>query len=150
VPLWVLTFLAACQPAPAALSEADRAAIQEVTDRFLVHIAAKNWDSLSVLYTEDGVIMPPNHAPVRGRAAIKEFGEAFPPLAAFAVTNDVIEGSGTLAYVLGHGVMTVEGTPPDTFKFVEVRRKEADGVWRMAVDMFSSNLPVTLPELVVR
>lgn len=60
------------------LSEADRQGIQSVSDRFRQHLLAKNLDSLAMLYTDDAVIMPPNHAPVIGRSAIREFQASYP------------------------------------------------------------------------
>ena len=34
---------------------------------------AKKWDELGALYAEDAVVLPPNHGPVAGRAAIVEY-----------------------------------------------------------------------------
>ena len=61
------------------LSEVDRQRIQSVSDRFRQHLLAKNLDSLATLYTDDAVVMPPNHAPVIGRSAIREFQASTPP-----------------------------------------------------------------------
>lgn len=47
-----------------------------------------------------------------GRAAIREFNADFPPLAAFSLTNEIIDGVGDLAYVRGRYRMTlaIEGS----------------------------------------
>lgn len=137
----------ACQPAPAQLSQADRDGIQAVTDNFLAYFKAKNWDGVSGLYLEDGAIMPPNQPAVQGRAAIRDFVAAFPPLSAFSIVNQTIDGRGDLAYVRGTYSMTLDmaGNPTDRGKFVEIRRKGPDGVWRFAVDMFSSDVPPAPP-----
>jgi ketosteroid isomerase-like protein len=64
-----------------------------------------------------------------------------------AVSADEIEGRGDLAYARGH--YTMEGTPKaagvpalrEQGKFVEVLRRQPDGTWRYAVDMWSPNQP---------
>lgn len=147
----LLTAVAACtmiscrqpseQPAQE-LSEADRQAIQSVSDRFQQHLLARNLDSLAALYTDDAVVMPPNHAPVIGRGAIREFQASYPAVTAFSLNNETMDGRGDLAYVRGRYVMTVAGAPTDSGKYIEVRRRQPDGSWRIAVDIFNSNLPV--------
>jgi len=136
--------LAACQRPPAVLSEADHQAIQAVSDQLAQHILAKNSDAITELYTEDAVFMPPNQPAVVGRAAIREFQTTFPPLVAFSLTNEVIEGVGDLAYVRGRYRMTlaIEGSPADSGKYFEIRRRQADGSWKLAADIFNSDVPL--------
>ncbi|MBI2071557.1 MAG: nuclear transport factor 2 family protein [Gemmatimonadetes bacterium] len=140
----VMLGLAACQRAPATLSEADRQAIQAASDQFLQHFQAKDWDALSQLYAEDAVLMPPNHPAVVGRAAIREFTATFPPVVEFSLTNDVIDGIGDLAYVRGRYRMTlaIEGTPTDSGKYIEIRRRQPDGSWKFTADIFNSSVPL--------
>jgi ketosteroid isomerase-like protein len=139
--------LGACQPAAPTFTDADRQAIQAASDQFVQYVLAKNWDAQSQLYTEDAVVMPANHAPVVGRAAIRDFMATFPPVTALALTNEEIDGGGDVAYVRGRYVMTlaIEDTPTDTGKYVEIRRRQPDGTWKFAVDMFSSNIPLPPP-----
>lgn len=61
-----------------------------------------------------------------------------------------VEGREDLAYVLGTYTMTMAppGAPGpinDSGKFVTVLRRQADGRWLAAVDMFSSDLPAAPP-----
>lgn len=135
---------AACQQAPAALSEADRQAIQATSDQFVQHILAKDWDALSQLYAEDAILMPPNQPAVVGRAAIREFNATFPPVSAFSLTNEIIDGVGDLAYVRGRYRMTlaIEGSPADSGKYLEIRRRQVDGSWKFAADIFNSDVPL--------
>ena len=70
--------------------------------------------------------------------------EAFPPASKFELQIDELDGQGDLAYVRGHFhmVMNPEGAPEpveDRGKYVEVRRKQADGTWLMSVDTFNSD-----------
>ncbi|MEX0692135.1 MAG: nuclear transport factor 2 family protein [Gemmatimonadales bacterium] len=140
---FVVPVVVACQPSAAPLTEADHAAIREVHVRFTRYALAGQADSLGLLYTEDAVVMPPNMPAATGRAAIVEFNRTFPPVSSVELTIDDVSGYGDLAYVRGTYRVTiaVEGSPVDTGKYIEIRRRQADGTWLMAVDMFNSNLP---------
>jgi ketosteroid isomerase-like protein len=68
----------------------------------------------------------------------------------FTLNNTKVEGREDLAYVLGTYTMTMPlpgapGPVKDSGKFVSVLRRQADGRWLCAVDMFSSDLPVSPP-----
>jgi ketosteroid isomerase-like protein len=140
---FVLPLVVACQPSAAPLTETDHAAIREVHVRFTRYILAGQADSLGLLYTEDAVVMAPNFPAAAGRAAIVDFNRMFPPVASFVLTIDDVGGSGDVAYVRGTYRMTmaVEGAPADTGKYIEIRRRQADGTWLLAADIFNSNLP---------
>jgi len=147
-PLIVLS-LAACQPAPppvpATLSEADKAGIEETTRAFGKAFEAKDWAGVAATYTEDAILLPPNAPAVKGRAAIQEFLAAFPPASNFQISTIEVDGRGDLAYVYGTFSMTItaEGAEPveESGKYLEIRKKQADGSWLLHRDMFSSNAP---------
>jgi uncharacterized protein (TIGR02246 family) len=144
--------LAACQaPAPEVgpLSEEDVAAIEASAAVFVEAVVAGDWSAVAALYTEDAVLMPSNGPVVEGRMAVQAWLELFPSLTQFEATIVQIDGRGNLAFVRGTISMTliVEGTLEpihDTVKYVEIWRKQPDGKWLIAVDIFSSDLP--LPE----
>ncbi len=139
----------ACAPAPAQLSPADLSAIGEVSDAFLKGVLARDFAAVAGLYLEDAVLNPPNQPPVKGRAAVRTFLESFPPVREFKATRDQVDGRGDLAFVYGTYSMTVapEGAPEikDAGKYVEIWRKQADGRWLIAVDIFNSDLPAAPP-----
>ena len=138
--------LTACQAAaPAELTEANRAAIEAVNDQFVENVTAGDYAAVSMLYTEDARFMPPNQPTVSGRAAIQAWMEALPPVTQFSLTTDQISGQGDMAYTIGRYVMQLEGLPLDSGKYIEVRQRGADGVWRMMADIFNSSLP--MPEM---
>jgi uncharacterized protein (TIGR02246 family) len=144
----VSIFGACAAPAPAELTDADRAAIQEVSDEFAEHFLAGNFSGVASLYTEDGVLMPPNAPSVTGRAALAEFFATFPPVTQMDLVSVAVEGSGDMAYVYGtvHMVMTAPdgSTIEDTGKYIEIRRKVGDR-WLLAYDIFNSDLPLPMP-----
>lgn len=143
----LLALLSACRSEPAPISAADREAIEQVSQRFITHLLAGQADSISALYTEDAVMMPPNAPSLHGREAIRAFVAAFPSVTEATLTNDTIVGFGDRAYVRGHFVMrfNLPGAPVDSGKFLEIRRRAADGTWLLEVDSFNSDIALPTP-----
>ncbi len=140
-----LLVMAACQPpGPATLSEEDIAGNEATTQAWGEAANAGDWAALGATYTADAVLLPPNEPAVQGRGGIQAWFEAFPPVSDFNLETVEIEGVGDLAFVRGTYTLTMtpEGmdTVADTGKYIEVRRKQADGSWLIYRDIFSSNL----------
>jgi ketosteroid isomerase-like protein len=141
---------AACKPqGPAPLSDADKAAMQQVADQALAIFTSPtpDWAAFAAaLYTEDATVMPPNAPAVKGQEAIVALLKGFPPIADFKQVSQHVEGFGNLAYDLQTyaGTFAPPGLPPvaDTGKVVWIWRKGADGSWKILVEMWSSDLPV--------
>ena len=139
--------ITACQGGTSMLSEEDVAGIREVQDAWLFHVRQADWVSLMVVYTEDAIVMPANGPAIEGRQAIQEFMQAFPTITEVDLTIEEIDGRGDLAFVRGTYTMTLEpeGAPEpiqDRGKYIEIRRRQADGAWLLAVDIFNSDLPL--------
>lgn len=129
----------------AQISDADRAAIQQVSDEFAAGFRAGELAAVAALYTADGLLMPPNAPTVSGRSAIQAFMETFPPVSHFELTNIAVDGEEDLAFVHGTYAMTLEmpdGTSaPDAGKYIEIRRRQPDGRWLLTHDIFNSDSP---------
>lgn len=126
----------------------DIIAIKELHEAWTPAIVDKDFDTLIALYTDDAIVLPPNAAKVQGRAAVLEWMKAFPTIADAKLMIEEINGYGDLAFVRGAYFMTLmpEGAPEpiqDRGKFIEIRRKQADGSWLMARDIFNSDLPAS-------
>ena len=100
------------------------------------------------VYASDGALLPPNAPALEGSEAIRGFWGGFLEAytAKFELETGKIDGRGDLAYVTGKYRLT--GTPKgkapamaDQGKYVEVLKRQSDGSWRYAVDMYSSSLP---------
>ena len=136
-----------CQAAPAKLSEADVAALRAGVDSIEAQILSHRDSAAAAHYTENAVFMTPNLPAVQGRAAIRAWFAAGPPFSAFTLTPVEVDGAGDLAYVRGTwtlGIAAVGKTPAieDHGKFLEVRRKQANGSWLMVADIFNSDVPL--------
>lgn len=139
---------AAC--GPAALKDEDKAAIRAAVDSFNQYFRTDRDSAVAQEFAENGVMLPPNMGPVEGRAAVLAFFQGFPAIADFTAVATDIDGSGDLAYVRGtySYTMPAQGRNPamqDHGKFVEIRRKHANGRWLVTVDIFNSSVPVPTP-----
>ncbi|HEX7375220.1 MAG TPA: hypothetical protein VF277_09600, partial [Steroidobacteraceae bacterium] len=78
--------------------------------------------------------------PIAGRAALLELARSIKPIVRGEIRSDHIEGSGSTAY--SYGIANWDsGRPPDATTTTRVRqilvwRREADGVWRIALEAF--------------
>jgi uncharacterized protein (TIGR02246 family) len=132
------------------LPQTDLRKIDEATQTAMKAALAKDFATWAALFLDDAVVNPPNEPAVKGRTAIRAWLEKFPPMTEFKLNNVMVEGREDLAYVLGTYTMTIAppgapGPVKDSGKFVTVLRKQADGQWLVAVDMFSSDLPAAPP-----
>ncbi|PYQ01243.1 MAG: hypothetical protein DMF82_19810 [Acidobacteria bacterium] len=132
------------------LSPTDVRKINESTESAMKAALAKDSATWAALFLDDSAVYPPNEPAVKGRAAIRTWLEKLPPITEFTLINVKVEGREDLAYVLGTYTMTIAppGAPgpiKDSGKFVTVLRRQADGRWLAAVDMFSSDLPAAPP-----
>ena len=132
------------------LSQTDVGKINEATHTAMKAALAKDFVTWAALFLDDSAVYPPNEPAVKGRAAIRAWLEKFPPLTEFTLNNVKVEGREDLAYALGTYTMTIAppgapGPVHDSGKFVTILRRQADGGWLAAVDMFSSDLPAASP-----
>jgi len=134
----------------AGLTDEDVAAIKASTEENVQAVRSKDWAALAALYTDDAVVMPPNESIIRGRAAIQAWAETYPWVTEFNLTIEEIDGFGNLAYVRNASSTTMEpeGAPEpirSTGKGIEIRRKQQDGSWLIAIDIWNSDLPPPPP-----
>ena len=96
--------------------------------------------------------MPPNEATLVGPAAFQSFIEGVSTIEGFAVSLDspdvAVGAGGDVGYTVGIVRITAPG-PDGELATVEERdvhvwRKQADGAWKLVVDIWNS--PIPLPE----
>jgi ketosteroid isomerase-like protein len=106
-------------------------------------------DAFAGFVASDGVIMPPNEPAVSGAAAAKDWAAKMTAMPGFGVTwaANVVEvaASGDVGYTSGsydlH--MNMPGGSPmsDRGKYLTVWKKDASGAWKVAYDIFNSDMP---------
>jgi uncharacterized protein (TIGR02246 family) len=128
---------------------ADEQAIRGQVDRWLELVRAKNAAGIAALYAEDGAVMPPNAPIGKGSAAIQQTWASMMATPGFGLTfvpeQILVSSSGDLALDRGTYKLTIAPDGPaqtDTGKYVVVWRK-IDGEWKVAADIFNSDLPAS-------
>jgi ketosteroid isomerase-like protein len=97
-------------------------------------------------WTDDAVVMPPGLPAVVGKAALRRYVEGSMQIPGFRITwtsSDVaFSPDGNLAYLFSRNAVTMnapDGTPTTTEgRAVTVWRREPDGEWRCAVDIWNA------------
>ena len=127
-------------------TDRDRLAIRKTTSDLLAAVNASDVSGCVAVWAEDGVLMPPNHASVQGRAAIAEYfrhlfsGRKF----RFTFKSSHIDVAGDLAverlaYVAVSSSIDETTEHSDVGKGVHVYRRQADGAWRLTHDIWNSD-----------
>jgi len=139
--------LIGCRPAaPAPLSDADRDLIRRTAESALAFANATPTDWASYVrsyYAEDAVSLPANAPAQIGTAAITTATSGTPPGLTFRWQLLEIEGYHDLAYVRGRWWVTAGQSPQpaDSGNYLEVWRRQRGGAWRVARDMYASEVP---------
>lgn len=96
-------------------------------------------DKVVDLYAKDALYLPAHHAPIHGRANIREYLRGSMPQGAsdFVLQIDFIQRAGELAYDVGRYSITLPdgqgGTKRDRGRYLVIWQRQAGGDWRMLV-----------------
>ncbi|UCF18653.1 MAG: DUF4440 domain-containing protein [Gemmatimonadota bacterium] len=128
------------------LADEDVAAINAALESYTQDFEANDWATFVTHYAEDAVDMPPNAPSLQGTEAIREMIESWPTVTAFSTTVDEIDGSREVAFLRGGYTFSaiLEGMAEpvtDTGKFVHIWRRQPDGSWLIAVEIWNSDSP---------
>ena len=127
-----------------ALTSEDVKQINELTQAFAKGILAKEWKTVTALYTDSAVLYPPGETAVKGRASIEACLAGLPGMTGFTVRTTSVEGRDDLAYAQGTYTMTIvdprEKKPIEASGyFVQISRKQPDGRWLITVHMLNAH-----------
>jgi ketosteroid isomerase-like protein len=134
--------LGGCQARPAVFSAEDESTVRGMFDATAANIQAGDWVTWSRQFSESAVLQPPNAKPVRGRAAILAWGQAFPPVEHISFHNVEVSGEGNMAYSTSAYRLKLQGLPADSGKQLVVFRRSGAGTWEIPAISFSSDLPL--------
>ena len=137
-----------CAPSsPAELTDADREAIRQYWDEVARNLSPEDNEAWANGFTEDGLIMFESAPTIRGRQALRAWGEdaseTGSPVALSVSFSDIeIHGSGDLAWVTTNSTATFEGVEePVQMRQLAVLERQPDGTWLTAAAHVSSNVP---------
>jgi uncharacterized protein (TIGR02246 family) len=131
----------------------DEDAIRAADAATLKSAKARDVDGAIAHYAEDASWLPPNSPIIKGKAAIREGWAKLISSPGFNIDWQIkkleIARSGDVAYTIYAYQLAFEGPDgkpvADRGKDMAVWKKQADNTWKMAVDTFSSDLPLAVP-----
>jgi uncharacterized protein (TIGR02246 family) len=132
-----LGLLAGCGPASGPAEGGSRRAIEAAVQRYVDASNRGDADALASLYADDAVLLPPDHEPVRGRAAIGEFWRQGTD-EGLEVTTLTVEVQGDLGYLVGrYRLPETDEEPADSGKYVLCLKRQRDGAWKVTADIWN-------------
>ena len=149
------TFMAACQQqpqepqAPPDTRAADEASLRNSDMQWSKAAGAKDVQQFVSFFADDGSLLPPNASLLATKEKIRTWASELMANPGFALSWQLTKAEasrgGDLGYTVGTYVLTLhdpKGEPvTDRGKYVTVWKKQADGSWKVAADIFNSGLP---------
>ncbi len=131
--------LAGCMQAP----QTDLEGLKSMHDVWQSAYDAGDAAALAAIYEENGELMPPNGAPVAGRADIEAFWGGFMATGGgVTITDAEAYAHGDVGYKIGtYNITDPDGASVDVGKYIELWR-HVDGRWQMHRDIWNSDLPL--------
>jgi len=121
----------------------DEQAVRDADDAWSKAAGAKDLDKTVSYYADDAIVLPPNAPMVTSKDGIRDLWKGF--LDSFTTiswntTRVEVSKSGDMAVTTGTYQLTMKDGTNDRGKYCEVWEKKG-GTWKVATDMFSSDLP---------
>jgi len=114
-----------------------RQAIEAAVQRYVTASNQGDAEALAGLYTEDAMLLPPDHEPVLGRKAIGEFWRQGTD-EGLVVTTLTVKVDGGLGYLVGRYNLPPTGEEPaDSGKYVMCLQRQRDGSWKVTADIWN-------------
>ena len=128
---------------------ADTAAIEAVSVKMVEAYKARDWDTFSSYFTDDGIWMPPGEAPLHGKDAWWEWAQPWwdeLTVVQINVTSEEIVVIDDWAFErhIETQVTTfgADGEPEEShFKGVWILRQQEDGAWKISRYIWNENAP---------
>ena len=97
-------------------------------------------EALARLYEDDAVLLPPDHQPIEGRAAIGEFWRQGTD-EGLEVTTLRLDVEGGIGYLVAQYTLPeTEEEPADSGKAVMCLKRQRDGSWKVTADIWNSSV----------
>jgi uncharacterized protein (TIGR02246 family) len=150
--LLLLLLTSACNQQTSDTRAADEATIRNLDAQWSKTAATNDLEGTMTYYSDDASLLPPNAPIATGRQAIRAvWATLLGPGVSVSWQPSKVEvaRSGELAYVMGTYQDTAKDAQGNTIsdhgKLVEVWKKQSDGKWKVAADIYNSDLPPSAP-----
>jgi len=132
----------------APLTDRETAEVARTTAALLRAVNASDLGGVMAVWSDAGVLMPPDHASVHGRMEIERYFDRLfrQRRLTFAFTSSEIHVAGDTAFervTYAASARPIEGGPAarDIGKGLHVYRREPTGAWRLVADIWNSDEP---------
>ena len=123
--------------------DADMAAIEKLHETDMAAAKIHDIDTLITLMTDDCILLPPGHEPIRGRESIWKFmQEQLPENQKYEITEYIqhfeevkIIGDWAYEWATFHGTYHLKSGGPDLnerSRLFRILRRQSDGSWKVA------------------
>ncbi len=132
------------------------AAIAAIDKKFMEDANRGDAAAGAAAYTDDAILMPPNHLPLEGKQAIEQYlAEIAPQFQAsdfqLSILEVDVQGDTTIVrgtYSANITIPGVDAPMEDRGKTLQAWKKQADGSWKIHRDIWYSNMPIPgLPQI---
>jgi uncharacterized protein (TIGR02246 family) len=132
-------FLAGCGGGPDAPDSASRGAVEATVDRYVAASNEGDAETLTSLYADDAVLLPPDQEPILGREAIGEFWRQGTDTG-LQVSTLRLEVDGSVAYLVGrYHLPPTDAEEADSGQYVLCLKRQPDGVWKLTADIWNGS-----------
>lgn len=133
-------FLTDCARPPSRSITDDRRAVEATVHRYVEATNSGDAEALAQLYEDDAVLLPPDHQPVEGRAAIGEFWRQGTD-EGLEVTTLRLDVDGGIGYLVAQYTLPeTDEEPADYGKTVMCLKRQRDGSWKVTADIWNSSV----------
>lgn len=139
-----ILLFAACRQTPT-VKPATAEELSQMNRDFVKALNAKDAVAAANCYTEDAMLLPPNEAPVKGRANIQKYWEGAIAAGAYdaEVATTTTGSDGDLGYEIGRLQMKIKMPDGQIItergKYTELLRRGADGKWLSTMGMWNTD-----------
>lgn len=144
VPLGLALIIASCNQAP---PPGNPKIIEDLSTAWQEALNTRDLDTLTMIYTSDARIMPPNGKMMRGAEGVRAtFGGMMEAGLTGETLIEEITMQDNIAYKIGTYKVMQGDSVVDNGKFIETWLKGEDGKWRISNDIWNSDNPPATPE----
>ena len=149
-------FVFGCQPAAppceCGITGQDKVSIRDQEQEYVRGVFEKDLDRATAILSDDIVAMPPNSPEIHGIGAYRQMISEIPELLEFEFLEVEIEGGNDIAFAKGNYVMVMEVDGKeigDEGSFVEIWKKDDEGVWKMHREIWNSGTPLVTADTTI-
>ena len=132
------------------MSITDEKTIRDGSQTAASAMQAGDADEWLATHSDDAVMMPPNQPAVSGKDNIEQWVNAFFSqfnVERFSISVEEVQMDNQIAFLRGNYEMAIKlpngNTMPDQGKFIHLWKKQENGTWKIARDMWNSSMPLS-------